>query len=139
MRRVVELTFLAPTKPLSINEANRMHWAQKRRRLDPWKEATRYAWLQVARQHKYVRDLPCTVEIHIPFSDKRRRDPHNYSSTNQKSVIDALVRQTEALPNGKRVVVWDGCWEDDNPQWVKTLEPVLYQGTDCKVRIIADA
>lgn len=115
-----------------------MHWAAKRRRLEPWREAARYAWLQVARQHKYVRDKPCTVEIHIPFTDKRRRDPHNYSSTVQKVVIDALVRQTEALPNGHQVVVWDGCWEDDNPLWVKTLEPVLYEGTECKVRITPD-
>lgn len=137
MSRVVELVFPAPNNPLSINEANRMHWAAKRRRLEPWRDAAQYAWLAASKDHKYVKNKPCLVEIHLPFGDKRRRDPHNYSSTVQKVLIDALVRKTETL-NGKRVVIWDGCWEDDNPDWVRTVEPVLYQGSDCKIRITAN-
>lgn len=131
----VELSFPAPSHPLSINEANRMHWAAKRRRLEPWKGETRLAWLALGKQRSIVQDKPCTVEVHIPFPDNRRRDPHNYSSTVQKAVIDALVHEVEMLGR-HRVVVWEGCWPDDNPEWVKTLEPVLYRGTECRIRIV---
>lgn len=115
-----------------------MHWAAKRRRLEPWGDSTRYAWLTAdRRKRKLVQGKPCTVEIHIPFPDRRRRDPHNYSSTVQKVIIDALVTKTETVGTARPVcvVTWEGCWEDDNPEWVKTLEPVLYEGTECKIRI----
>lgn len=133
----LELSFPAPNKPLSINEANKMHWAAKRRRLEPWRSATQVAWIQAAKKQNLVKGKPCLVEIHIPFPDRRRRDPHNYSSTVQKVIIDALVMKTEVVgvAHPTSVVVWEGCWEDDNPTWVKTLEPVLYVGTECKVRI----
>lgn len=136
MRRL-ELVFPAPNRPLSINEANRMHWAAKKRRLDPWRDATHVAWIMAKSEHHLVKNRPCTVEIHLPFTDDRRRDPHNYSSTVQKSIIDALVRKTTKI-GSQTVELWEGCWEDDNPQWVKTLEPVLYKGGECRVVITAD-
>lgn len=135
MHAGLTLSFPAPTKPLSINEANKMHWAAKRRRLEPWRDAVQLAWMVAGKDRALVKGKPCTVEIHIPFPDKRRRDPHNYSSTNQKVIIDALVTKTEAF--GKQTIVtWDGCWDDDNPEWVKTLEPVLFVGSECKVVIV---
>lgn len=96
------------------------------------------AWLQQRAEHRHVVGRKCAVQIHIPFPDERRRDPHNYSSTILKVIVDALTRQTEVSPDGKRVVVWEGCWEDDNPNFVRTLEPIIYKGDLCLVRIVPD-
>jgi hypothetical protein len=104
------------------------------RRLEPWRELTHYAWVQ-CREKKLVKAKPCLFQIHLPFTDVRRRDPHNYSSTVQKAVIDALVDKYEKAPTGETVRVWEGCWPDDTPEWVKTLEPILYKGTKCVIEI----
>lgn len=108
-----------------------MHWAARRRRLDPWKEQVQWAW-KFARPYWWkVQDKTCVVQVELPFPDERRRDPHNYTSTMMKVIIDALVTKKK-----DGVVLWEGAWPDDTPEWVETLEPQLVKGDICTVRII---
>ena len=103
----VDLTFTAPTRPLSVNEGG--HWASKRRRLEPWKDA---AWVS-ARNAIVTRALgptkPITVQVVLPFRGRARRDAHNYTGTVVKAVVDGLVR-ARLVP-------------DDTPEWVTVLDP----------------
>jgi Holliday junction resolvase RusA-like endonuclease len=64
---------------------------------------------------------PALVRVHIPFTQNRRRDPHNYCGTVVKAIIDGLVKA--------------GAWEDDTPEYVEHLSPVLYKGDEVKVEI----
>lgn len=102
----VDLTFTAPTRPLSVNEGG--HWASKRRRLEPWKDA---AWA-TARNARVTRALgparPVTVQVVLPFRKAGRRDAHNYTGTVVKAVVDGLVRA--------------GIVPDDTPEWVTVLD-----------------
>lgn len=117
----MDLVFQAPNRPLSINESNRMHWAARKRRLKGWAEQTGWAWLQNRAHWDEVRGKPCSVQVYLPFPDKRRRDAHNYSGTVCKSIIDELVRQR--------------CWHDDTPEWVYLCDSVIVLGTECTVRL----
>ena len=64
---------------------------------------------------------PSTVEVFIPFTTNRRRDPHNYVGTVVKWIIDGLV--------------YAGAWPDDTPEWVTVLEPVLVKYPDLLVKV----
>lgn len=115
------------------------HWAQWRRRLDPWKDSTKEAWSQKSRTErnkikKLILEKGANVLVVLPFERKSRRDPHNYVGTNVKTIIDALTIKTDRK-TGK--VVWDGAWPDDTPEWVTVLEPELVVGeTQVKVYLI---
>lgn len=114
------LSFEAPNTPLSINKANRMHWAAKKRLLDPWRDSTAMAWWEARNLWGEVKGKPCTVEVHLPFRTAQRRDPHNYSSTTIKAIIDSLVRQN--------------VWPDDTPEWVTVIDSVIEVGTTtCRI------
>lgn len=127
------LEFVAPNRPLSENEKRKMsHWAQWRRRLDPWFEATQWAWLVVKPAKR--RELQTEalrrgfdVMVELPFPKNARRDPHNYVGTNVKSVIDAL---TIKVDKATQQVTWNGLWPDDTPEFVTVVEPKLVVGTD---------
>lgn len=125
------LEFVAPNRPLSENEKRKMrHWAQWRRRLDPWHEATMWAWLQAkpGERASIVKDVlnsGVDVLVELPFPKNARRDPHNYVGTNVKSIVDALTTKTV-----KGTVTWAGAWPDDNPAYVTVIEPLLAVGTD---------
>lgn len=103
------LTFQAPTRPLSINESNRLHWAERGRRLNPWKLAVMDAWRNLT--PKPVAVCPVTVHVTIPFERAGRRDPHNYTGTVVKALIDQLVVC--------------GLVPDDTAEWVTVIEPTL--------------
>lgn len=118
---VVVLRFPPPNNPLSINQANRMHWAAKKRYMDPWKSEVWAAWMGARSEHCLVKDKPCTVEVHLPFRTAQRRDPHNYTGTMVKAIVDSLVRS--------------GVWPDDTAEWVTVLDPVLKIGGDCLIVI----
>lgn len=106
------LTFKAPNRPLSINEANSLHWAAKRRRLEPWRDLTFYALKHADKDEKELfNNKAIRVSIKLPFSRKSRRDPHNYTSTVCKAIIDELVL--------------GGLIPDDNPNWLSFDEPLL--------------
>jgi hypothetical protein len=123
------MEFSAPNRPLSENEKRKMrHWAQWRRRLDPWKDATKAAWLaSSAKDRKKIKDVGVNVLVELPFERKSRRDPHNYVGTNVKTIIDALTTKVDTKSD---TITWDGAWPDDTPEWVTVLEPVLTIGTD---------
>lgn len=134
----VELRFKAPSRPLSINQANRMHWAAKRRDLEPWRQLCQIAWRQNRAYWWKVKNKPVLVKVYLPFPDERRRDPHNYVGTMVKALVDSLTTKTEKVETGKAshmVLLFDGCWPDDTPAWVETSEPKLVLGEDCVVRI----
>lgn len=115
--RPVDLSFRQPTEPLSENKARGAHWAPVKARLEPWKDA---AWA-VARNHRIRAQRgtaaqvwipsPITVQVVIAFRNARRRDPHNYTGTVVKAVVDGLVQA--------------GLVPDDNPNWVTVLDPLL--------------
>lgn len=51
------------------------------------------------------------VHITLPFARNGRRDPHNYSSTVLKTIVDALVTA--------------GMTIDDTAEFIETVEPKL--------------
>lgn len=111
----VDLSFTAPTEPLSQNQAIGAHWGAVKRSLEPWGTAAWAAarnWRIRARRGPHAgHQHPITVQVVIPFRVGRRRDPHNYTSTVVKAVVDGLVR-AQIIP-------------DDTPNWVTVLDPLL--------------
>ena len=121
---IFELRFPRPDRPLSINE--RVHWAERARRLRPWREAVWAAWAQARDRRAAIVGRPCLVEVELPFArGSGRRDPHNFTGTVVKAIVDELVRQ--------------GCWPDDTPDWVTVLDPVCTVGDEAVVRLIPRA
>lgn len=129
----IDLAFTQPTHPLSQNKALGGHWASVRARLEPWKDA---AWVTAhnhrvralrARRAPIWRPKPITVQPVIQFRKHARRDPHNYTGTITKAIVDGLVR-AKIVP-------------DDTAAWVTVLDPVLEVQPDrgrpltCTVRI----
>ena len=105
------LEFRQPNNPLSINKGNALHWAQRRRILNPWKEAIQTEWLLHKEEWPEVQGKPCVVQVSLWFRTNHRRDPHNYTGTVVKALIDALVQV--------------GVWPDDTPEWVTVLDPKI--------------
>jgi hypothetical protein len=120
---LVELEFPAPETPLSINAANRMHWAAKRRLLDPWIEATIWAWKLFKGDKSEVTGVPCNVQMSLPFNDRRRKDPSNYTGTVVKRCVDSLVKFPCLV------------WPDDNADWVTIVDSELTVGGPARIRI----
>jgi hypothetical protein len=111
---------LPPAPPLSINEANRMHWAQRDRKLEPWRTAACVLAKQAKIPEK-VAGRHASVRLVLPFRTKHRRDPHNYVGTVVKATVDGLV--------------YAGVWPDDNPKYVEVLEPRIVVGRNAEVEI----
>jgi Holliday junction resolvase RusA-like endonuclease len=109
---VLDLGF-PPERPLSTNESNRMHWAQRDRRLEPWRKAA-WALAQQQKIPEQVGGRKSKVTMVIPFRTKTKRDPHNYVGTVVKATVDGLVQA--------------GVWPDDNPVYVEVMEPMLVIG-----------
>lgn len=109
-----------PSTPLSTNEAHRLHWASRRRRTDPWRDAA-IVLARAERLADKVKGWPADVQVVIPVRDRRRRDPSNYVGTVVKAVIDGLVTAK--------------VWPDDSPEWVRVIEPELRVGGNPEVRI----
>jgi crossover junction endodeoxyribonuclease RusA len=108
----LDLPFDAPTPPLSENASRGLHWAQRNRRLHPWRDAAHWVVLNAMRQVRVaddVRPFPVTVEVILPFRTRQRRDPHNYVGTNVMAVVDGIVNA--------------GLIPDDNPEWATVVEP----------------
>lgn len=104
-----DLTFTAPNRPASINRTKSMHWAARQRALEPWKDL---AWA-VARNYRVQArgfvPMPITVQAVLPFRTANRRDPHNYTGTVVKAIVDGLVKA--------------GVVPDDTPDWVTVIDP----------------
>jgi len=120
----VKVSFIAPNRPLSINEANRMHWASRRRRLAPWREATREALaLAGTEELKAHANQRLHIAVTLPFDRGGRRDPHNYTSTNVKTIVDAIVSSGLLIP-------------DDTAEWAVIQDPQLLVDKTGRVDIV---
>lgn len=99
-----------PARPLSENESRTLHWSVRKARLLPWR--TEFGWLLKAHR-KAIQGMakPVTVELTLRYSTARIRDPHNLMGTVVKEIVDSL-KDTDCVP-------------DDNPLYVRTVEPVL--------------
>jgi hypothetical protein len=118
VKPICHLHFTAPNRPMSINEANKMHWAPRRLRLHPWKECTRAAYRSA---DKAETGVPVRILVWLPFERKARRDPHNYTSTMVKAIVDVLVAE--------------GLVPDDTAEWVEVLDPQLVIDPELRVHI----
>jgi crossover junction endodeoxyribonuclease RusA len=118
----LEFTFEQPTVALSMNKANSMHWAERRRYLNDWRLALRIAYTKASEHIQGLPHTPISIAFEFTFPRNGRRDPHNYYAT-IKPLIDELV-QCGLVP-------------DDTAEWVSTSEPVLRISDDnlCIVRI----
>lgn len=126
---VVEFGFEVPgagtptqARPLSYNK--RRHWAVTKREMAPWRMLIAAAWREVPEdQRELVRAHYCRVTYHLPFPDRRRRDPSNWVAPFVKGGNDQLVRE--------------GAWVDDDSEHLTVAEPVLYVGTELRIVIEA--
>jgi hypothetical protein len=122
----MELNFIAPTRPLSINESNRLHWASRKRRLDPWRLCVRAAYNSASpKAIVAVKDKPIEIAVTISFPRAGRRDAHNYTGTVVKTIVDELVRC--------------GLVPDDTPDWVTVKDPAILLDKSEKVSIVVTA
>lgn len=92
---------------------------ERYKRVEEWKKATQDAWDEQQGRRKI--NGFAVVQIEIPFTQRRRRDPHNYCGTILKSIIDGIVKA--------------GAIEDDNEELLGHREPILKVGGEVVVRI----
>lgn len=83
----------------------------------PWRDAT---WVRannarVRNRVPWRGDRAIRVHVTIPFTEARRRDPHNYTGTVVKAIVDGLVL-AKIVP-------------DDTAEWVEVMDPTLVVGT----------
>lgn len=99
------LSFGAPADVWSINQ--RMHWSTRARLVEQWRKGT-------TRAARGLSPKPGRwyVVVSLPFRrNSEKRDPHNFTGTVVKSVIDGL---TDA-----------GLWPDDIPRYVAVGDPIV--------------
>lgn len=123
MKKVDEiiLEFKQPSLPLSLNKSNAIHWAQRKRYLEPWRLAIANAYIRI----NVIKELPIApldIEFTFQFPSNNRRDPHNYVAT-VKPLVDELVQQ--------------GLVPDDTAEWLSVKEPKLEVNKEqiCTVKI----
>lgn len=114
------LSYEAPSyyKPWSVNELTNTPRgnAIRTRQKNAWRDVTIAAAADIGPLP------PCNVHVTIPFARRMtRRDPHNYTGTVVKVIVDALVKA--------------GCWPDDNPTFVTVIEPSFSVGTTIRVEL----
>jgi Holliday junction resolvase RusA-like endonuclease len=120
---VIRLTFPQPNRPLSINEGNKLHWAARRRRLEPWRDETLLALRGIQTEEGIEYPARISVQVTLTFPRAARRDPHNYTGTVVKTICDAIVASS-LVP-------------DDTAEWVVVLDPIIRIASDdtCTVTI----
>lgn len=106
---MLTLQFRQPTHPLSINVSK--HWAARRRLLEPWKDAAWAHALIAKRKGLWPAPGPVNVQVVLGFRAAARRDPHNYTGTVVKAVMDGLVRA--------------GLIPDDTGEWATVIDPAI--------------
>lgn len=111
VRQPIVLEFVNPVPPVSINALKgKQHYAWTAA-MAPWKEAT---WAHL-RNHLIrsgdPRGLPVEVQVVLRFRSATRRDPHNYTGTVVKAIVDGIVKA--------------GLVPDDTAQYVTVLDPIL--------------
>jgi hypothetical protein len=100
-----------------------MHWASRKRRLDPWRLCVRAAYNSAKPSELLkVKDRPISIEVTLCFPRAGRRDAHNYTGTVVKTIVDELVRC--------------GLVPDDTPEWVTVKDPRILVDKSEEVRIV---
>jgi hypothetical protein len=111
VREPIVLEFTQPVPPISINALKGRHWTATRAALEPWKTST---WANL-RNHLIrtgaPRGGPVEVQVELRFRSATRRDPHNYTSTVVKAIVDGIVQA--------------GFVPDDTAEYVTVLDPIL--------------
>jgi Holliday junction resolvase RusA-like endonuclease len=110
------LKFPAPAVPRSVNDEPRSVRARIARTHEKqaWRDRAYYATCATVRSKPDRARGPSEVRVTIPFATSRRRDPHNYTTTVVKPIID-----------GMRLA---GVWPDDNADWVEVRDSRLVVG-----------
>mgnify|MGYP000877445172 FL=1 len=98
--------------PPSVNDAMRSHGVENWSTLKGWKENAVAAARQArAELHLALPLPPSVIRVACPMPTDVRRDPHNYTGTLCKSIIDGLVVTR--------------FWPDDTAEYVLTVDPRL--------------
>jgi hypothetical protein len=112
------IRFPAPAKPWGAND--NWHWAKISPLKKAWKNAAAiYGRSSLVRPTEAI--IPANVQVTIPFTSNRRRDPHNYTGTVVKAIIDGLVLA--------------GYWPDDTEEYLTVLDPILTVGAEVIITI----
>lgn len=112
---MVRVEFSPPDKPWSTNQDRSLNPYIRAERISIWKGRASLAWTSYVNKNGLDRGMPPSlIRIHIPFRQHRIRDPHNYCGTVVKAIVDGLVNA--------------GAWEDDTPEFVEHISPILYKG-----------
>ena len=106
--------------PTSINQLAGRHWAVRARALSGYKTKMRvlgHSW----KDYNSYPLPPVDIQVTLPFTEHRRRDPHNYTGTNVKAIVDALVAE--------EILV------DDTEDYVTILDPIITINPEGMVRV----
>ena len=117
----IVITFTPPTKPISVNQLQGKHWTAASVAKNKWVNEGVKAGLEHTDDFDAFRGHRIEITVAIPFPDKRRRDPHNYTGSVVKALTDGFTRSGALVP-------------DDNQTWVSIQDPVLYKGEEVRVR-----
>lgn len=105
------LVFEAPAQAWSTNQDRNLNPYRRAENISLWKD--RAFWAYRSSYAEKPNWEPSIIMVTIPFTQRRRRDPHNYCGTVLKAIIDGLVRA--------------GAWPDDTPEYIGHREPRLYK------------
>lgn len=104
-----------PESPLSINRAAGRRWVSIRADVQAWKAAIALElrpWiLEQPSGTTFFIDTPLIVVATLSFRTNQRRDPHNYTGTVVKAMVDGLTLA--------------GLIPDDTAEFVSVLDPIL--------------
>ena len=118
----ITLVFAQPSLALSLNKSNSIHWAQRKRYLEPWRLAIAAAYIRTNVLTGLPDNTPLDIQFTFSFPSNIRRDPHNYVAT-VKPLVDELVN-LDLVP-------------DDTAEWLSVKEPILVVNKEnlCYVKI----
>ncbi len=112
---MIQVQFEPPDKPWSTNQDRTLHHHARADIIAEWKGRASLAWFSYCNGKGLDPGMPPSlIRVHIPFRMDRVRDPHNYCGTVVKAIVDGLVHA--------------GAWEDDTPEFVEHISPILYKG-----------
>lgn len=106
---ILTVRFRAPTHPLSVNDVS--HWAGKYGQCKAWRDVAHMLGLVLVRASRDWVPIQGAVRVTLPFPTRNSRDPHNYTGSTVKAVVDGLVK--------------GGVFIDDTSDHVTVEDPVL--------------
>lgn len=110
----IVFSFTQPNVPLSINDA-KGNPMRAYRLLKPWRRVVqvlaRNYLINYRNRFGPWKPKPVEIQVELAFKVRRRRDPHNYTGTVVKALVDGIVAA--------------GLIPDDTPDWVTIMDPVI--------------